>query len=40
MSVPLKELRSGIRSIPLYRFEIGRKKRMGVVLAYIKVESQ
>jgi len=35
ISMPLVDMRRGLRTVPIYRFEIGRKKRMGSILIWV-----
>ena len=40
MSMPLADVRPGLRMLPIYRFDIGRKKTKGHLLVYIEVEKR
>jgi hypothetical protein len=38
MSLPLMNLRAGMRVVPIYRFDIGRKKTKGHLLVHIDIQ--
>lgn len=38
--MPLADVRPGSRMLPIYRFDIGRKKTKGHLLVYIEVEKR